>query len=210
MLRKTLTTLSLIGFLINLGCSARAIGFGWVNGTADRYYVHNKRFLYEWSRLLGKAEPCDSSGVFVSITFNPTVIVESENPILPFVTMRKESPYRMFVRFDEPTEKCQLVRINASQLQFEDGMQPIHIPMRPQDRHGGTDGWYMLHDNLGAPKHDYMALIPAENDVDIEPGLNMWVTVDYSTMCNGQVSEYSLRRKVHFEKKVSILQFGME
>ena len=197
MLRRALTILSLIGLLLSVGlwgCSARAVGFGWFNTTTDRYYVHNTRVPYEWAWFVGKVEPSDSSGVFVSITFNPELIVESENPLLPFVTLRDESPYRMVVRFDEPTEKCQLVRINASQLQFEDGTQPIHIPMRPQDRYGGTDGWYMLHANLGGPKPDHMAMIPAEKDVHLEPGLNMWVTVDYSTMCNGQVSEYSLRR----------------
>ncbi|MCH8852233.1 MAG: hypothetical protein IID41_06220 [Planctomycetes bacterium] len=210
MIKKALTILSFIGFLINLGCSARAIGFGWVNATTDRYYVHNKSVPYEWAKLVGNVEPPDGGGVFVNITFNPKVILESESPILPSVTMRKESPYRMHVRFHEPTRECQMVRINATQLQFEDGTQPIRIPMKPQDRFGGTDGWYMLRDNLGAPKHDYMALIPAEESVDLEPGLNMWVAVDYSVMCNGQVSEYSLRRKVHFEKKVTILQFGIK
>ena len=65
MLRKTLTSLSLIGLLLSVGLwgCARTLGFGCASGTEYRYFVHWKRVPYERAKYAGKFEP-DGGGVF--------------------------------------------------------------------------------------------------------------------------------------------------
>lgn len=166
----------------------------WKN---DRYFVRNKAAPYAWRRVDAKNNRPDPGGVYVSTEFSGTRRV---SPLfILYGVMRRESPYRIWLRFHDPSHRITQVRCDAVQLEFEDGAAPVRVAMVRRDRFGGKDGWYVLIDNQGPPRNDHMTLISSAAAIPLAKDLTLWIRIDYSVLRDGKVTRHSLRHKVLFE-----------
>ena len=168
-----------------------------VTWKSDRYFVRNKAAPYVWRKVDAKNNRPDPGGVYVSTEFSGTQ--RSSPRFIPYVVMRQESPYRIWLRFNDPSHRITQVRCDAVQLEFEDDAAPVRVAMVRRDRFGGKDGWYVLIDNQGPPRNDHMTLISSAAAIPLAKDLTLWIRIDYSVLRDGKVTRHSLRRKVLFE-----------